>query len=96
MDNILKGEVKAVENNADPQQPFGAEENPGDPCRGESVSEAVGIEHPEDNPDNQGAEREASDEGGFGNPEGGTREEGDKQHAVEHIASVFTEFHALR
>lgn len=92
-DHALEGQAESVEHDAGPQQLLGAEADARNPGFGQAVAQAVRIEHAEQNAHDQGAERQLLHERDVGQIEGRAGEEGDEQHAVQHVAFRFAEHH---
>ena len=86
---------ESVEDDAPAENLLRAELDARDPRLGQFVAQAVGIEHAEDDADDQRAEREPSDEGDFGDVERREREECDQQDAVKGVCPVAFFQHAI-
>ena len=69
--DLLERELEAIEDYAGAQDLFGAELDARHPCLGQLVAQAVGVEHSQDDADNQRAERELLHEVEFCDVEGG-------------------------
>ena len=81
-------QAESVEDDAPAEHLFRAEPDARDPCFGQFVAQAVGIEHAQHDADDQRTERKPSDDGEFGDVERREREQRDQKNSVERIRPV--------
>lgn len=81
-------QAEPVEDDAPAQHLLRAEPDARDPGFGQPVAQAVGVEHAQHDADDQGAEREPSDNGDFGDVKCRERKQRDQENSVQGVRPV--------
>jgi hypothetical protein len=94
-DDVLKAEFETIEDDAEAQDALSGEGDARHPCVGELVAQAVGINHSEDDTHHERTEGKCFHPLHVADVKCGTGEECHEEHAVEHAAVFFRNFHIL-
>ena len=89
VDHALERQLESVQDDARSQNLLGAELNAGDPRFRQMVAQAVGVNHPQHDADDQRAEGKVLHPLEIRNVTGGKGEENDQQNAVQGIGESF-------
>ena len=84
----IQRQAEPVEDDAPAQHLLRAEPDARDPGFGQPVAQAVGVEHAQHDADDQGAEREPSDNGDFGDVKCRERKQRDQENSVQGVRPV--------
>ena len=94
IDNLSKSQTEAVKDDAQPQNFFGAERNTGRPrCRCK-FAQGIRINNTEQETDDKRAQRQGFDRRNFGDEEGDSRYQRDKENSKEEVPFIFAEHKA--
>ena len=94
--HFLKSQFETVQHHTRAENGFGAELDARHPCLGQPVAQGVGIEHSQDDTDDERTEGQIAYKVELGNVEGREGEQDDEKDAVHHLSFVFFEHILLR